>query len=280
MTNLDSLPPPKPEAKKLRAHRLVPRDLVLLRMLGEHGCLDPERIKAKLWNGNPTSKAHYRRLGILKRMGLLENVLGDQGFGIGYRVTQKGLKVLTESGNVPRHIPINRGYRTQLEHDQIMFEIRDILESSPIVKEYRTEGDVHHELLGGKKGPIDWQNAPTIPDGTFVYEVPGQRLRIALEIEITFKTRARYFKILRNHLLNKTWDMTFYIMRDQAMLHRLLALIEEVQAKDAAVRVARKINGIYLCSLDEIKTQKLKAQFTNGKRTISLDELAQQATRA
>lgn len=268
-----------PSEKPKKAHRIVKRDLVLLKILSEHGCVDPQRIKAKLWNGNPASKAHYRRLGILKRMGLVELILGDQGFGLGYRISQKGQKILTDSGNLPEHIPITRGYRTQFEHDQIMFDIRDTLESSPVVREFKTEGDVRLELLGGKQGPVDWRNAPTIPDGTFVYEVPDQRLRIALEVEITMKSRARYFKILRNHLLNKTWDMTFYIMRDQSMLYRLLALIEEVQAHDAAVRVSRKVNGIYLCTLEEIQNQKLKARFTNGKRTISLDELAQKAKR-
>lgn len=265
------------ETKPKKAHRIVPRDLALLKLLSESGCLDPERIKAKLWNGNPMSKAHYRRLGILKRMGLIESVIGDQGFGLGYRISPKGQKALTEHGTISEHIPINRGYRTPYEHDLLMYDIRDILEASPIVQEFKTEGDVRNELLAGKKGPIDWRNTPTIPDGTFVYEVPGQRLRIALEIEVTMKSRARYFKILRNHLLNKTWDMAFYIMRDQSMLSRLMKLADEVQAQDAAIRVAKKVNGIYFCLLEEIQSQKLKAKFTNGKRTISLDELAQHA---
>ena len=257
----DAQNPTQSETKRQKAYRIVPRDLVLLKLLSEHGCVDPQRIKAKFWNGNPVSKAHYRRLGILKRMGLIESVLGDQGVGLGYRISQKGQKTLIESGNLPKHIPIYRGYRTQFEHDQLMFDIRQTLEESPIVREFKTEGDVRDELLGGKLGPIDWRNAPTIPDGTFVYEVPGQRLRIALEIEVTMKSRARYFKILRNHLLNKTWDMTFYIMRDQSMLYRLLSLIEEVQIQDATVRVAKKVNGIYLCSLEEIQSQKLKAKW-------------------
>lgn len=261
--------------KRAKAHRIVGRDVLLLRLLSEYGCVDAQRIKAKLWNGNPISRAHYRRLGILKKMGLIENVLGDQGVGLGYRISRLGQKVLAESGNEIETAVNRRTYKTQFEHDQLLIDIRRILEKSPVVHEFKTEAEVKNELLGGSKGPVDWKTAPTIPDGTFVYEVPGQRLRVALELEITQKSRARYFKILRSHLLNKTWNMAFYILRDQALLDHVLPLVDEVKREDASVRVARRVNGVYLCSLENFLKDGLKTRFTDGKKAISLDELAQ-----
>lgn len=263
--------------KPAKSHRIVGRDVLLLRLLSEYGCVDAQRIKAKLWNGNPISKAHYRRLGILKKMGLIENVLGDQGVGLGYRISRLGLKVLTESGNEIETAVNRRSYKTQFEHDQLLIDIRRILETSPVVCEFRTEAEVKTELIGGRKGPIDWKTAPTIPDGTFIYEVPDQRLRVALELELTQKSRARYFKILRSHLLNKTWNMAFYVLRDQELLTHVLALVEEVKREDASVRVAKRVNGVYCCALEEFLKDGLSAQFTEGKKKISLDELAKNA---
>ncbi|MGE0632169.1 MAG: hypothetical protein AB7O96_07155, partial [Pseudobdellovibrionaceae bacterium] len=207
MTDENNATPIFASTKRAKAHRIVGRDVLLLRLLSEYGCVDAQRIKAKLWNGNPISRAHYRRLGILKKMGLIENVLGDQGVGLGYRISRLGQKVLAESGNEIETAVNRRTYKTQFEHDQLLIDIRRILEKSPVIREFKTEAEVKNELLGGSKGPVDWKTAPTIPDGTFVYEVPGQRLRVALELEITQKSRARYFKILRSHLLNKTWNM-------------------------------------------------------------------------
>ncbi len=260
--------------KRKKSHRIVGRDVMLLRLLSEYGCVDAQRLKAKLWNGNPNSKAHYRRLGILKKMGLIENVLGDQGVGLGYRISRLGQKVLTESGNEVETAVNRRTYKTQFEHDQLLIDIRRILETSPVVREFKTEAEVKSELIGERKGPVDWKTAPTIPDGTFVYEVPGQRLRVALELEITQKSRARYFKILRSHLLNKNWNMAFYILRDQRLLTHVLSLVDEVKREDASVRVARRVNGVYFCSVENFLKDGLKAHFTDGKKEISLDELA------
>lgn len=264
-------------AVRQKAHRLVKRDLVLLKLLSEYGCVDAQRIKAKLWNGNPVSRAHYRRLSILKKMGMVENVLGDQGVSLGYRISRLGLRVLNETGTTSETTVLQRNYKTQFEHDQLLIDIREILSQSPVVHEFKTEAEIKNEILGGKKGPVDWRTAPTIPDGAFVYEVPGQRLRVALELELTQKSRARYFKILRNHLLSQRWDMTFYVLRNQALLDHILPLVAEVKAEDAAVRVARRVNGIYLCLLENVLGEGLKARFSNGKKEISLFDLAQNA---
>jgi cell fate (sporulation/competence/biofilm development) regulator YmcA (YheA/YmcA/DUF963 family) len=275
MTNPETEAVSFENTKKAKAYRVTARDIQLLRLLSEYGCVDAQRIKAKLWNGNPTSRAHFRRLGILKKLSLIENVLGDQGVGLGYRISKHGQKLLLDRGQSIDGAVARRSYKTQFEHDQLLIDIRRILESSPVVKDFQTEAAVKNELLGGHTGPIDWKTAPTIPDGTFIYEVPGQRLRVALELEITQKSRARYFKIFRSHLLNKNWNMAFYILRDQAMLENVLAILEEVKVEDVTVRVAKKVNGIYLCALDLFLKDELKAQFTDGKKVISLEELAQ-----
>ena len=254
-----------PTQPRPKNHRLTERDIHLLKLLSEYGCVDPQRIKAKLWNGNPTSRAHYRRLGILKRLGLIENVIGDQGVGIGYRVSRTGQRILEVKGETIAHAGFRRRYRTQFEHDQLLIDIRPILEKSPVVKDFKTDAAVHAELLGDQRGPVDWKKAPTIPDGTFIYDTPAQRFRIALELEVTQKSKARYFKIFRSHLLNRHWSMAFYIVRDQAMRDRVLAILEQVKAHLAATKLLGAGGGGYLLMFakDDEAAVRIRLSLTN-----------------
>jgi hypothetical protein len=259
---------------KTKGRRLTGRDIALLRLLAEYGCVDAQRIKAKLWNGNPNSRVHFRRIGILRKMNLIEIVLGDQGAALGYRISKPGLNILSQKGQLITVPVVRKTYKTQFEHDQILIDVRRILEGSPVVKEFKTEAEVKNELLSGRRTPVDWKNAPTIPDATFMYEVPDQKVRVAVELELTQKSRARYFKIFRSHLLNKTWGITFYIVRDEPLFAKVREILSDVKSHDVQLRVARKINGVYLCRLDKFLADELNATFSNGKEEISLDQLA------
>jgi hypothetical protein len=274
MTTGNQSPPSKIDLGTARGTRITDRDVAVLRLLDEYGCVDAQRIKVKLWNANPKSRAHFRRIGILRGLNLIDIVLGDQGVGIGYRITKKGRGILLEKGASVTTQTNKKTYKTQFEHDQLLIEVRSILESSPVVKDFKSEAEVKYELLAGRRGPPDWKDALAVPDGTFIYEVPGQRIRVAVELELTQKSRARYFKILRGHLLNKTWGMAFYIVKDESLILKMRGLLDEIKSHDVRVRVARKINGVYLCSLEEFRRERLKANFSNGKETFSLGEVA------
>lgn len=266
MENHEGLPPAK-------NFRVTGRDIELLKLLHEYGCVDSQRIKAKLWNGNLKSRAHFRRLSILKKLRLIDNVVGDQGVGLGYRITAQGVKVLETKGEAVLRLYPRRRYKTQFEHDQLLIDIRRILEKSSVIKDFKTDQQVRAEIFKGHIGPTDWKNAPTIPDGTFIYEVPGQKLKVALELELSLKSQARYFKIFRSHLLNRDWQMTFYIVRDPQMSEKLMETLAFVKREDATISQASRINGLYICALDEFQKLELDTPFTNGKQVIRISEL-------
>lgn len=254
--------------------RLTERDRKLLLFLGAYGCVTAGRIKAKFWNNNPNSRAHYRRLGQLKKLGLVENVGSDPSATIGYRLSKRGKKVaelFSKSGEITL---IRRNYSTQFEHDQLLIDVQEILEKSPLVKDYRTEDQVKRELFKGKKSTVDWQNVPKIPDATFVLEVPGQKMRVAIELELSAKMKRRYGKIFRNHLLSRDWNLVFYIVKSRVLMDWLMATLHDVKANDAYVRVSETVSGIYFCSLEEFLLRRLETPFSNGNEEISLDQIA------
>lgn len=265
----------KPAAKKgNHSIRLTERDRQLLELLALHGCVSVSRIKSELWNEKDNLRAHYRRLGMLCRAGLIEKVGQDGNRSLGYRLTKKGKGTLfISTGN--RELMVSRkSYGTQFEHDQLLIDIRRILTGSSIVREYKTELEVKHEIVGRNAKHLDWRQIPTIPDATFQVTLPGRSTRVALELELNGKSKARYRRIFKNHLLNSRWSVVFYIVKSDKLMGHLRDQLLQTKQKDVQVIVAKKVNGVYFCSLEKFLALGLFAPFSNGKEELSLGELA------
>ena len=263
------------KVKWRRRPKLTGRDEKILSLLGEYGCVSAERIKAYFWNSTSTSRAHYRRLGVLRRRGLVENTIGDRAMTIGYRLTKRGKEVLRNSPAANLRPANRRAYKTQFEHDQYLIDLRRILQESPIVKEFKTEAEVRKQLIDSNAKLLHWENLPHIPDATFSLVMPGQTMRVALEVELTLKNKKRYAKIFRNHLLARTWEMVIYVVKDANFRDRLMATLNDIKSTDIQVRVASKINGIYFCTIGEFLSRRLEVPMTNGKKEISLAKIAE-----
>ena len=264
-----------PKKKRRRRPKLTGRDEKILSLLGEYGCVSAERIKAYFWNSTSTSRAHYRRLGMLKRRGLVESNMGDRAMTIGYRLTKRGQQVLKNSPAANLRPATRRAYKTQFEHDQYLIDLRRILQESPLVREFKNQLEVRKQLIDGKAKLRHWEDLPHIPDATFSLVIPGQTMRVALEVELTSKNRKRYAKIFRNHLLAKTWEMVIYVVKDANFRDRLMATLSDIKSTDIQVRVASKINGMYFCTIGEFLSRQLEVPMTNGKKEISLAKIAE-----
>lgn len=265
---------PRPEGAG-RPSELTVRDQKILLLLGEHGCVTADRIKAHFWNNNPMSRAHFRRLAILKRRNLIENVEGDGGANIGYRLTRKGRALFSEMFTSWCDPPTRRGYKTQFEHDQLLIDLRHIFTTSLIVTDFKTEPEVRRELMTTQVQRQHWEKRPLVPDATFVMNVPAKKMRVAIELELTAKAKPRYTRIFRNHLLTKNWQLVFYVVKDELLRKRLMEHLSEVKRTDIHVRIEKSVNGIYFCGLDEFLKSRLDTPFINGKKEISLNQIAQ-----
>ena len=257
-----------------RRTRLTERDLRLLFFLGEHGCVSPTRVKSYFWNSSEGSKAHNRRLRILTQEGYVEKVVGDQSRVLGYRITQKGKRFLRDASPGKEVVISRRGYRTQFEHDQRLIDVRRILEQSPLILGFRMDHELRAEFSDGKSRPASWQNMQLIPDAIFTHRTPSGSVKMALELELTQKSKRRYGRIFKNHLLSKKWNLTLYLVKDEALKKSLMETLGAVKGKDLEVRLAKVVNGIYFCLLEDFLSKGLEAPMTNGKKEISFAEMA------
>lgn len=248
---------------------------MILSLLGEYGCISAGRLKSHFWKTNAKSHTHYRRIGVLKKHRFIENVRGDGGITIGYRLTKKGKRYLLIGASIDPQSVLRKSYRTDFEHDQLLIDLRNVFRESPLVDNFKTEAEVRTEILSAKTNLIHWESTPTIPDATFVFKAPGYQMCVAVELELTAKVKRRYARIFRNHLLSKNWQMVVYIVKDTNFQAKLMKILSDVKERDVQVRLASEINGIYFCSLSEFLEKQLDAKLTNGKREVSLSQIAQ-----
>jgi len=258
-----------------RKHKITSRDRMILSLLGEYGCISAGRLKSHFWKTTAKSHTHFRRIGVLKKHRFIENVLGDGGITIGYRLTKKGKRFLLLGSSLESRSVLRKSYRTDFEHDQLLIDLRSMLRESPLVGDFKTEAEVRTELFSETTKLIHWESVTTIPDATFVFKAPGHQMRVAVELELTAKVKRRYARIFRSHLLSKNWKMVIYIVKDLNFQKRLMKILSDIKERDVQVRLASEINGIYFCSLGDFLQNRLDAKITNGKREISLQEIAQ-----
>lgn len=182
--------------------------------------------------------------------------------------------VVAQLGSARASAINRRAYKTQFEHDQFLIDVRGVLEKSPLVKDFRSEVEIRRALLTRDKKLLHWENLPSVPDAAFRLAIPGHEQVAILELELTPKKRQRYFRIFRSHLLSKEWGLVFYVVRDEPFKQFLMQLLAAVKTKDIQVQVAKRVNGIYFCTLEDFQKRELRVPFTNGKEEISLAEIA------
>ena len=258
-----------------RRKRITGRDRMIVTPLGDYGCVSAGNIKTNFWKTTDKSRAHFRRIGMLKKHRLIENVRGDGGITIGYRLTRRGRKYSTFFLKEKSRPILRKSYKTDFSHDQTLIEISRSLKKSSVIRNFQTEGELKQQILSDVARKMNWESQPIIPDAVFVLNIPGHETTIALELELTMKVKRRYGKIFRNHLLSKNWGVVIYVVRDEALREKLMRNLNDLKARDIEVRMAKKINSIYFCLLEDFQSKGLATTLTNGKRETSLEKIAQ-----
>lgn len=256
--------------------RLTERDIEILKFIAENRFATTRAIADRFWKGNGNWN-HYRRLRILRARGLLEPLIGDRGARIGYRATRKGLLVLEV-----RNIPITAGadiscrYRTTLDHDERLITIRRILEASPVVVDFKAEHEVA-AMLTRKYGYEDSAGENyKIPDALFQFRTAKRLFRVALELEIAKKSRARYRKFIKQLSLSPDWDIAFVIAERDHTISVLKRVLADLRENDLEMKVSKVRHGIYFIQLADFLRAGLGGKFEGEGRALTLKQFEYQ----
>jgi hypothetical protein len=262
------------QVKTKKNWQLTERDFAILKHIGEYGFSSARWIKEQFWSGKANC-IYYRRLSILRRMGLLEHMIGDGGNKLAYRLSKRGILFLRSRGVVGAEDSEYRAaYRTTYNHDDYLVGIGMVLRSFPGVVEYWPERQVRQQLTmrhGYKERKRDGYK---VPDALFTVQTKQRRLRVALELEIAPKAKAYYRKILNRLITSADFDMVLVVAPDAMTLERLMTTLSWVRANDATVKYVKRDNGFYFALLSDVLNEKGNAKFSGEGTAFTLAQLA------
>ena len=262
------------DSKPDKNHRLTGRDHKVLRYLCDNPFTTGPKMKAKFWPGQENDHC-YRRLAVYRKMGIARRIPADARATLGYELTSKGLDLLkrVEADNNLKRARRYR-YRNSYTHDALLMDIRDIMTASPIVSGFILEPDIK-SLFAKRYGfQKKREERYKVPDGLFQLRTKSKTHIVALELEISPKSKGRYNKMFRQLVLARDYSLVFFVVKDDQLLKLLERALSEARAKDPIVRAWRNAHGFYFALLEEILKERTAALFQGEELAFSLDSLA------
>ena len=259
--------------------RLSKRDLEILYHISIQGFSSVSEIYSLFWTSKKSSKSHYKRLYRFKEHNLITPLKDPMNAMAGYTITLKGQNILRVHGYKVLPCVIRKDkYKENYEHDMLVHKLKNILLKSSLIENFIPEYQLQGKLLKDSHTKSKYKIQDKIPDGLFTLYVQNKAQLVALELELTLKSKKRYETIFSKHLLTKRWDIIFYIVKDELMRQKLLQHIQELKRKNFLLKTEEKLNSIYFSLLDEVLEKGNKALFTDEKISFSLDDLEKKAS--
>lgn len=216
-----------------------------------------------------------RTLGRLRSYGMIEVMSGDSNCHLGYRLTKKGLLFARDNLLVsPELLRSRPSFRSQYDHDRIVAEARRVLCSSPVVSDFKTELELRSKL-GREKFQLtnDQEREWKVPDGLFTLKTKKGSMRVALEIELSQKSKARYQKIIKSILIARKFEIVFFLCRNSKLMELISKEVSESRRTNPIVRASNRSNGIYFCTLDMLRNNGNDAHWCGEKNRFSISEI-------
>lgn len=230
-------------------------------------------IRDRFWKSASTHN-HYTRIRKLVRAGLIERLVGDMRVQLGYRLTKNGIDKL--SSEVLKTVAAeNRSfsYRTAFDHDKLLVAIRRVFEESPLVSHYMPEHEVRR-MLASRHGKEEKRNAGyKVPDSLFNLKTATRILTVAVELELTLKSKNRYLRVFRKLLTSSDFDVVFILTANAKMADAIRTIALDVKANDPYVRRWPVKRGLYFIALDEFLTERSEATLKGDGQPFSLKSL-------
>jgi hypothetical protein len=185
----------------------------LLKLFCHYPILNLTKIREKLWEDANSQKSEFRIVKKLIELGLIERQVGDLNIILGFRLTQKGIQ-FAKSLFGQELIPQRATYKTTLDHDLLLSDIASLFLKNPKVIDWKAEEFVRSEL-GKRYGENNFREKRyKVPDGVLYWRSIDGIQQIAIELEISRKSRLRYQKMFKQILLSLDFSSSIIIFSD------------------------------------------------------------------
>jgi hypothetical protein len=186
-----------------------------------------------------------RRLRLLEAGFYVRRILGLN--------SQEVLWVLTGKGAHEASVllPKRNWSKNMLEHDFKLLSLRLAMENIGVARSWMPEHIIRSNIFA-KYGLLQAKNK-LVPDGFMAVEVDGIQHSIAIEVELTFKSRKRYQETFRRYSEKKGISGVWYLGKDKGILN---------QVRRTWYSSTREIL-LYCSFIDEVLQNPLEARILN-----------------
>jgi DNA-binding PadR family transcriptional regulator len=258
------------------AMRLRERDRKIMSYIAQNQFAPVKILRDLFWDGKK-DRTDYRRLKQLSQKGLVEPLSSDRNFELCYRLTEKGSRLMKETGLAPIFYgKANRNYGTSFEHDRKLQFIRQVLESAPCISNFCPEPEVR-KILAERHGiQQERDQRYKVPDAIFNLQLPDRKLRVALELELSAKSMKRTKRLMELLGTSPDFDSTFFVVGSDKLMVRLLQALSEARKTNQRMKHHGKDHGFYFISLSQLLDKKQEALFVGEDTKFSLSQLSRE----
>lgn len=225
------------------------RDKELFRKLHEYGMLSTKQVNEMIFK-NIAVTTVLRRLRLLEDGHFVKRILGLE--------SQDVLWVLNEKGAAAIGCEMSKRNwsKNLLEHDFKLLKLRLTMEASGVARSWKPEHEIRSMIF--KENGYRRAAEKLVPDGLMGVEVNGRKESVAVELELTMKSSARYDQTFRRYAGKERISAIWYVVPSLGALNHIY-------------RRWKKAKGLYglpelqLSLLNEVMTDPLKARLMGDK---------------
>lgn len=212
---------------------LQPRDLKLLDLLNRYNLMSTKQIQNLVFGGIADSTM-LRRLRLLeKNKYICQSAILDN-YSRTWQLSDRSIDIIPEA-NIFKIFN-----RNTINHDILVTEVRLKLEKFGLGKDWVDGFDIKARVT---KDQNSFQKShQLVPDGVMIVAIKKQHMAIAVELELTIKSKNRYLNLLENYDNNPRINFVWYIFKG----------ISELKAFDKILIEVRRKGKIWISLLDDV----------------------------
>lgn len=252
--------------------RLTERDKLVLKKIGLEGFQTIQELR-KGPLGDVTREHSWALMKKLVYFGFLREIKGDGKTIRAWALTSLAQRELSELFSPGAKIYQAPSFRDSLSHDVVVREVKDILGKSKAVTEWIPEHALKAQVMSRLKHLSATERISKlelVPDSLFTLRDKTKLYKIALEVELTRKSKKRLYKKIESHLVSKNFDFAFFVLGSNVPSHFFLSILNSVLETSSRVRFSEKQNGIYFCELKKIRAENLDVKFHGIKDAVKI----------
>jgi hypothetical protein len=225
--------------------KLTSRDQTMIGMISRYGMMSTTQIRTRFFP-NSSLSATRRRLRKLEAKNYLRRITGHEDGLLGWAVTLNSAKAFDFKTIKTRF------NKNALDHDLAISELRQRMETAFKIHHWINE---HYLKSATPKRQNGFRKtADSVPDSLISIETNAGIRIIALEMELSRKSKSRYFRIFERYAQRTNVNWIWYIVENEGLGKTILVLWNEFRGRSPALQKMNLGYSLLAAATDDLRS--------------------------